>query len=216
VREFARRFVDDHDRLDVLINNAGVMPGKRIETEDGFEWTFAVNYLGPFLLTNLLTGLLVSSAPSRIINVSSESYRTAKQGLKLDDLQMTEGFSPSKAYAASKMAIILFTGELERRLGSSGVTADALHPGVVATSFGKSEESSKMMGWMMTGLKPFLRKPARGARTSVFLATADPETLQAGLYWSDEKPKDPIAPAGDPDTAMQLWLESARLVGLSS
>jgi len=215
VREFAQQYVADHARLDVLINNAGVMTGKRLATEDGFEWTLAVNYLGPFLLTNLLTSLLVSSAPSRIINVGSENYRTVKQGLNLEDLQMTEGFSPSRAYAASKMANILFTVELERRLGASGVTADVLHPGVVATSFGRSEESSKRMGWMMSGLKPFLRKPAQGARTSVFLATADRETLETGLYWSDEKPKDPIPPAVDPDVAQRLWSESARLVGLS-
>lgn len=215
VREFAQQYVADHARLDVLINNAGVMTGKRLATEDGFEWTLAVNYLGPFLLTNLLTSLLMSSAPSRIINVGSENYRTVKQGLNLEDLQMTEGFSPSRAYAASKMANILFTVELERRLGASGVTADVLHPGVVATSFGRSEESSKRMGWMMSGLKPFLRKPAQGARTSVFLATADRETLETGLYWSDEKPKDPIPPAVDPDVAQRLWSESARLVGLS-
>lgn len=215
VREFAQQYVADRARLDVLINNAGVMTGKRLATEDGFEWTLAVNYLGPFLLTNLLTSLLMSSAPSRIINVGSENYRTVKQGLNLEDLQMTEGFSPSRAYAASKMANILFTVELERRLGASGVTADVLHPGVVATSFGRSEESSKRMGWMMSGLKPFLRKPAQGARTSVFLATADRETLETGLYWSDEKPKDPIPPAVDPDVAQRLWSESARLVGLS-
>ncbi len=215
VREFARQYAADHTRLDVLINNAGVMTGKRLETEDGFEWTFAVNYLGPFLLTNLLAELLISSAPARIVNVSSENYRTAKQGLKMDDLQMTDGFSPSRAYAASKMAMILFTVELEQRIGALGVTADVLHPGVVGTSFGNSEESSRTMGWMMTGLRPFLRKPAKGARTSVFLATTDASSLEEGLYWSDEKPRVPIAPAVDPDTARRLWSESTRLVGLS-
>jgi NAD(P)-dependent dehydrogenase (short-subunit alcohol dehydrogenase family) len=215
VRAFAQQYRDAHERLDVLVNNAGVMAGPRRETPDGFEWTFAVNHLGPFLLTSMLTDLLVSTSPARIITVSSEAHRRAKAGLDLDDLQMTKGYSSSKAYAASKLANILFTVGLDRRFGASGVTARALHPGVVATSFGKGPDSPRLMGLAMSGLKPFLRKPARGARTSVLLATADDDTLGAGLYWSDEKPTDPAPPATDLDAAEHLWSESEHLVGLA-
>jgi NAD(P)-dependent dehydrogenase (short-subunit alcohol dehydrogenase family) len=214
VRAFAQDYLVNHDRLDVLINNAGTMAGGRRETPDGFEWTFGVNHLGPFLLTNLLTDLLVSSSPARIITVSSENHRSVKEGLDFDDLQMRNGYSPSKAYAASKLANILFTVELDRRLGGLGVTANALHPGVVATSFGKGPDSRKSMGLLMTLLGPFLRKPARGASTSVFLATAEEAALDAGLYWSDEVPKDPVPAAVDADAATRLWSESEHLVGL--
>jgi len=216
VRAFSAEFASEHQRIDVLINNAGTMSGKRRTTPEGFEWTFGVNYLGPFLLTNLLMPRLVESAPSRVITVSSENYRTAKKGLNFEDLQMEDGFSPSKAYAASKMATILFTVELDRRFSSSGVTARALHPGVVATSFGKGPDGSKMMGLLMTGLTPFLRKPERGAATSVYLATADGATLEAGIYWSNEAPKEPIAVAVDEDAAVRLWAESERMVGLAN
>ena len=213
VRAFAGDYLTTHDRLDVLINNAGVMAGSRRETGDGFEWTFGVNHLGPFLLTNMLTDLLVASAPSRIITVSSENHRGAKSGLNFDDLQMTNGYSSSKAYAASKLANILFTVELAGRLDASDVVAKALHPGVVATSFGKGPDSPRTMGYLMTILKPFLRKPAKGARTSVFLATRD--DVGDGLYWSDETPKEPLPAAVDTGAATRLWQDSAKLVGLA-
>lgn len=214
VRTFAADAVAHHDRLDVLINNAGTMSGRRRTTVDGYEWTIAVNHLGPFLLTNLLEPLLTDSAPSRVITVSSENHRGAKRGLDLDDLQMTEGYSPSKAYAASKLANILFTAELDRRLGPRGVTARALHPGVVATSFGKDPGSPRWMGLAMTLLTPFLSSPAEGASTSVFLASAQPAEIDGGLYWASGRPKRPGDPALDADAARNLWDLSARLVGL--
>jgi retinol dehydrogenase-14 len=214
VRAFVQDYERDHDRLDVLINNAGVMAGARRETPDGFEWTLAVNHLGPFLLTNLLTDVLVASAPARIITVSSETHRRVKDGLNFGDLQMQDGYSPSRAYDSSKLANILFTVELDRRLRDSGIAAKALHPGVVATSFGKGPDSPKWMGLLMTALKPVLRKPASGARTSVFLATASDQALEAGLYWSDETPKEPAPAATDADAAARLWSISEQLVGL--
>ena len=216
VRSFADWFVDRHPRLHVLVNNAGLMTGKRRETPDGFEWTLGVNHLGPFLLTNLLTDLLVGSAPARVINVSSQNHQTARNGLDFTDLQMTTGYSSSKAYAASKLANVLFTVELDRRLRDSGVVARALHPGVVATSFGKSAESSRMIRWGMTVIKPILKKPSQGAATSVLLASAPESEIQGGLYWSDEQPKLPTDAALDPEQARRLWVESERLVGLSS
>lgn len=164
VHAFADHYTTSHDRLDVLINNAGTMAGKRRTTPDGFEWTLAVNHLGPFLLTNLLTDLLVHRPPSRVITVSSENHRGAKNGLDFDDLQMSSGYTPSKAYAASKLANILFTAELDRRLEDRGVTARALHPGVVATNFGKGPDSPRWMGLAMTLLKPVLATPERGRR----------------------------------------------------
>jgi NAD(P)-dependent dehydrogenase (short-subunit alcohol dehydrogenase family) len=215
VRSFASRFTDEHDRLDVLVNNAGVMAGSRRETPDGFEWTFGVNHLGPFLLTNLLTPLLIEAAPSRVITVSSEVIRSARDGLDFDDLQMTRGYSPNKAYAASKLANVLFTLELDRRLGDRGVTARALHPGVVRTSFGKSAESSRWMGVLMTMLGPFLKKPEEGASTSVLLATAPDEEVARSLYWAEGSPKDPVPAAVDPASAERLWSVSEQLVGLS-
>jgi len=213
VRAFVTDFGRDHDRLDVLINNAGVMAGSRRQTVDGFEWTFGVNHLGPFLLTNLLTDMLIASAPARIINVSSEAHRSVKRGLDFDDLQMTSGYSPSKAYAASKLANILFTVELDRRLADTGVTIRALHPGVVATSFGKGAEGPRWMNVLMTVGSPLLRKPERGAASSVMLATADDEAIAVGLYWSVEKPKQPTVFATDADAASRLWAESEQLVG---
>ncbi len=214
VRAFVARFVERHDRLDVLVNNAGVLAGARRETADGFEWTFGVNHLGPFLLTNLLTDTLVDSAPARIVNVSSDAHRRTTSGLDFDDLQMASGYSSGNAYAASKLANVLFTVELDRRLADRGVTARALHPGVVATSFGKGADSPWWMGATMTVLSPFLRKPDRGAATSVFLATASDEAIEGALYWSDERPSDPIPAAVDGESAARLWDLSADLVGL--
>jgi len=215
IREFAAAYQTGHDRLDVLINNAGVMTGSRQETADGFEWTFGVNHLGPFLLTSLLTEMIIASSPARIINVSSGAHKSAKNGLDFEDLQMTNGYSSSKAYAASKLANILFTVELDRRLRPSGVTADALHPGVVATSFGKGQEGPKWMGVLMGVLKPVLRKPARGAETSVFLACADPESLEGGIYWSDCETQKPLAVATNDASAAELWTLSEKLVSQS-
>ena len=216
VREFANRYISAHDRLDVLINNAGNLSGSKRTTSDGLDWTMAANHFGPFLLTNLLRELLTASAPSRIINVSSENHRGAKSGLNFDDLQMTGGYTSSKAYAASKLAGIMFTAELDRRLGDHGIIARALHPGVVATNFGKQPGSPKWLGIAMKLLKPFLSTPEKGAATSVYLATAQPDELEGGLYWSKLKPKEPIPPAVDKDAARRLWDQSAELVGLAT
>ena len=212
VRAFAAAHTDRHDRLDILVNNAGTMADKRRTTVDGHEWTFAVNHLGPFLLTNLLTPLLTDSTPARVITVSSENHRGAKHGLNFDDLQMTSGYSPSKAYAASKLANILFTVELDRRLAPHGVTGRALHPGVVATNFGKDPDSPRWMGLAMTLLRPFLASPDKGAATSVHLAIAQPDELTAGIYWASGTPKQPSEAALDEDAALRLWDTCAQLV----
>ncbi len=214
VRRFTGWFTERHDRLDVLINNAGVISGRRRETPDGFEWTFGVNHLGPFLLTNLLTDLLVTRAPSRIINVSSDAHRSATGGLDFHDLQLTGRYSPMRAYAASKLANILFAVELDQRLAGLGVTARALHPGVVGTSFGQDTESAAYMRYGMRLVKRFFKTPAEGAATSVFLATADDAAVTGSIYWSDQAPAHPIPAALDSRAAARLWVESERLVGL--
>ena len=214
VREFATRYSTNQQRLDVLINNAGTVAGRRRTSPDGFEQTLAVNHLGPFLLTNLLTDFLIAGAPSRVITVSSENHRGAKKGLDFDDLQMANGYSSSKAYAASKLANIMFTTELDRRFRDRGITALVLHPGVVATNFGKSAGSPKWMGMAMTVLAPFLSTPEKGAATSVHLATAQPAEIDRGVYWSARKPKQPSPAALDGDAARRLWEASATLVGL--
>jgi NAD(P)-dependent dehydrogenase (short-subunit alcohol dehydrogenase family) len=214
VRGFVSDHLERHDRLDVLVNNAGTITASRATTVDGFETIFAVNHLGPFLLTNLLLPTLVASAPARIVNVSSENHRAAKQGLDLGDLQMQSGWSPSRAYAASKLANILFAAELDRRFGGDGITARALHPGVVATGFGSGPDGPRWMRVAMRVLRPFLATPEKGAATSVLIATAPDEQLD-GLYWSSGQAEEPSAQALDPEAARRLWEVSAELVGLA-
>lgn len=214
VRAFADEFTDQQDHLDVLVNNAGAMFAKREVTVDGMERTFGVNHLGPFLLTNLLAPLLEAGEPARVINVSSENHRSAKHGLDFDDLGMAKGYSASKAYGASKLANILFTLELNKRFAPQGVTARALHPGVVATNFGKGADGPRWMGVAMIVLKPLLASPDKGARTSVHLATAQQGELDGGLYWSSCQPKQPIPAALDEESASRLWDVSAGLVGV--
>jgi len=216
VRALAGRYEAEQRQIDVLINNAGTMTARRQATPDGLEKTMAVNHFGPFLLTSLLLDRLISRAPSRIITVSSENYRGAKQGLDFDDLQLTTGFTPAKAYAASKLANIVFTVELDRRFAGQGITARALHPGVVATAFGTGPDSPKRMAIAMRLLKPFLATPAKGAATSVHVATAPQADLEAGIYWSNQKPKQPSPVAIDAGAARRLWDISSALVGLAS
>lgn len=215
VRDFAADYARTHARLDVLVNNAGTMTRQRLQTSDGLEWTIAVNHLAPFLLTRLLSDLLVASAPSRVVSVSSEVHRSAKAGLDVSDLQMTRGWSARRAYAASKLATILMTAELDRRLSAYGVTARAVHPGIVASNFGSGPEGSRRMRVMMTALGPLLKKPVDGAAPVVLLATGPDDVVGQSLYWSETKPKQPSRAAQDQQAAVDLWEASERLVGLA-
>lgn len=212
VRALAGRYEADGRPIDILINNAGTMTARRETTPDGLERTMAVNHFGPFLLTNLLLPRLIDRTPSRIIVVSSENHRDARRGLDFDDLQLAARFTPSKAYAASKLANVMFTAELDRRFSDEGITARALHPGVVATDFGTGPDSPRRMAIAMRLLKPFLATPSKGAATSVHLATAPQADLEAGIYWSSQKPKQPSPAALDADAARRLWDVSAALV----
>lgn len=212
VRSFADRFGKAHKTLDVLVNNAGTISGKRSLTEEGLELTFAANFLGPFLLTQLLLPRLKSAGSARILNVSSELYRNAKKGLDFSDLQLERGFSASKAYANSKLATMLFTKELSERLSGDGISAFAIHPGVVRTKFGTGRDSSRSMALMMKILGPMLKSPEEGAATTIHLSTAQLETLKESWYWSEGKPAEPNALALDPEASARLWHTSEELI----
>jgi NAD(P)-dependent dehydrogenase (short-subunit alcohol dehydrogenase family) len=209
VRGLANEFLSANDRLDLLVNNAGLMSPKYRLSADGFELTFAVNHLAPFLLTNLLLDRLRASAPARIVTVASEAHR----GHRLDvaELARPHDWGPLKAYGRSKLCNILFTRELAARLEGSGVVATCLHPGVVATGIGQRGGMTELV-WRLA--KPFMRSPEKGAETSLFLATVpDPAPFHGGYVIGNAlTPPDPTAL--DSGVARRLWEESARLVGL--
>lgn len=212
VRGLAAQIRAQTDRLDVLINNAGVGVDRRQETVDGFELTFAVNHLAPFVLTTELLDLLEASAPARVITVSSANHVGAKT-LDLEDLQSRERFAWQDVYARSKLCNVLFTRELARRLAGTGVTANCLHPGVIATEFGAGGDLRGLNAWMFRVLKWFLPGPERGASTSVYLASSPDVAETTGRYFADCKPKRPSRLATDDALAGALWRESERLVG---
>jgi retinol dehydrogenase-12 len=210
VRQLAESVLATHDRLDLLVNNAGLMTPRFQLSEDGYELTLAVNHLAPFLLTNLLQGRLRASAPSRIVTVASQAHRGAR--LDVAALNSAEDWSPLKAYGRSKLCNILFTRALARRLRGSLVVTACLHPGVVATAIGDSAGGVVGFGWRL--VKRFLITPEKGAETPLFLATvADPAPFD-GAYVIDRRVARPDAAALDDEFGEILWRESARLVGL--
>jgi NAD(P)-dependent dehydrogenase (short-subunit alcohol dehydrogenase family) len=212
IRRFADDFLSRYDRLDVLVNNAGLMQQHRSETQDGFETTFGVNHLGHFLLTQLLLDRVKSSAPARIVNVASDAHRQARSGLDFDDLQSTKGYGGLTVYGKSKLANIYFTRELARRLEGSGVTANALHPGTVATGFGQDGDVTGVFALGFQLVRPFFKKPAQGAETSIYLASAPEVDGVTGKYFADCKEKQPTKVAQDDDAARKLWEISESLV----
>lgn len=215
IRAFATDALDRLDRIDVLLNNAGLVLGRRTETADGFETTFGVNHLGHFYLTSLLLERLRASAPARIVNVASHAHKQARHGLDFDDLQSERSYRPFQVYAKSKLANIYFTRELARRLDGTGVTANALHPGFVASRFGRDGD----IGWMgnvgMPLVRPFAISPEKGARTSVWLASSPDVEGVTGGYFFRCKPSTPTKIARNPDAARRLWDASEELVALS-
>ena len=209
VRRLAAEILSRHQRVDVLINNAGLLsPGYRL-SEDGYEMTFAVNHLAPFLLTNLLLDRLKASAPARVVTVSSSAHRGER--IDLATIAGSQGWSRRRAYGRSKLCNILFTRELARRLEGADVVAMCLHPGVVATGFGQRGGIVEL-GWRLA--KPFMISAEKGAETSVFLATvSDPSPFNGG-YLVNKRLERPDPAALDDDMARRLWEESARLVNL--
>ena len=206
VREAAAAFLARFDRLDVLINNAGIAGwGARLVTEDGLETTFAVNHLAPFLLTGLLLDRLKASAPARVITVSSVAHRNV--AFDFDNLQGERRYSGFGAYCRSKLANVLFTRELARRLEGTGVTANCLHPGVVATGIFRN-----LPGWMRAVLvSPLVLSTEKGADTLLYLATAAEVADVSGSYFVRRKPARTSRVARDPAVARRLWEASEAL-----
>ncbi len=198
-------------RMDVLLNNAGAFFSKREETPEGIERTLALNHLGYFLLTYLLRSHLIASSPARIVNVASIAHRGAT--LDLDDLQLKRSFSGWRAYQRSKLCNILFTRELARRLGSTGVTANCLHPGFVATSFGDNNQG--LFKWVLAiGKRIMAISVESGGKTPVYLAASPEVEGVTGEYFDKCKVVAPDAPARNDRTAALLWQESLKLTGL--
>lgn len=210
VDSFVEYYFNTNKQLDILINNAGTISGKRRLTNDGFELTFASNYLGSFYLTKRLLPLISENSGNRIINLSSELYRNVKGGLDLNNLQLSHGYSPSKAYANSKLAVMLFTFELVRRYAN--IESFAIHPGVIRTNFGTRPDSGLGMSLMMRLLGPVLKKPAHGARSSVLLATSPKEEIGASWYWSEGRPVEPLPIARDTEKSTKLWQLTEDLI----
>ncbi|XP_073440612.1 retinol dehydrogenase 14 [Dendrobates tinctorius] len=213
VRRFCQEVAREEPKLDVLINNAGVFQCPNTKTEDGFEMQFGVNHLGHFLLTHLLIGLLKSSAPSRIVVVSSKLYKYGE--INFDDLNSEKDYSRSFAYSRSKLANILFTRELARRLEGTGVTVNVLHPGIVRTNLGRHINIPVLVKPLFNVVSwAFFKSPAEGAQTSVFLASSPEVEGVSGKYFGDCKEEDLIPKAMDDLVARKLWDISEVMVGL--
>lgn len=216
VRRGADEILEQAPRVDVLINNAGLVLSERHETVDGFEATFATNHLGPFLLTNLLLDRLRASAPSRIVNVASTAHSAARKGIPFDDLQSTKRYRGMRVYGESKLANILFTLELARRLAGTGVTANSLHPGTVRTGYGADGDTRGILAFGIKISQPFFLSPAKGARTSIYLASSPDVEGVTGEYFVKCKPAEPRRWAQDAEAAQHLWQVSEELVGLGA
>jgi NAD(P)-dependent dehydrogenase (short-subunit alcohol dehydrogenase family) len=213
VRRLAGEVLGSLPRIDVLVNNVGGYWDTRHVTADGLERTFALNHLAPFLLTNLLLDRLKQRAPARVVTVSSGAHTMGR--IDFDDLGGAPSYSGMRAYSQSKLANILFTYELARRLGSSGVTANALHPGVVRTGFG-AEDSGSLQRLFTPLMRPFMKSPAQGAATSIYLATSHEVAGVTGCYFAGCKRKGSSKRSSDEATAARLWQVSADLVGLTA
>jgi len=212
VRRLARDVLAAYPRLDVLINNVGGFWARRHVTADGLEHTFALNHLAPFLLTNLLIDRLRASAPARIVTVSSGAQSMGR--IDFDDLMGELTYSGQRAYSQSKLANVMFTYELARRLDGSGVTANTLHPGVTRTAFG-AEDGIRVMAPIIAALRPFMRSPRRGAETSVFLASSPDAAGISGRFFENRKERASQKASHDSATTARLWEVSADLVGLA-
>lgn len=213
VRRLAGDVLGRHGRLDVLVNNAGVISPRRQLTADGLETTFATNHLGPFLLTSLLRGLLERSAPARVVTVSSAAHKQVR-AIPWDDLPRGAQSGQAQAYPVSKVLNILFTAELARRLAGTGVTANCLHPGFVRTSLGR--DVTGVLGTVLPMILRFRPGPEAGARTSVYLASSPEVADVTGGYFVNCKPAEPSALAKDTQAAARLWALSEDLVGLAT
>ena len=211
VRQLAAEVLAAYPRLDVLLNNVGGFWAHRHVTVDGLERTFALNHLAPFLLTDLLLDRLVASAPARVVTVSSGAQAMGK--IDFDDLMGERRYSGQRAYNQSKLANVMFTYELAGRLQGTGVTANALHPGMTNTGF-SAEDPARAFAPLVAILRPFMRSPERGADTAVYLASSPELEGVTGRYFSDRKARKSSKSSYDGATTARLWDVSDELVGL--
>ena len=211
VRKLSDDFKSKFKRLDILVNNAGAVFDKRFETADGLEMTFALNHLSYFLLTDLLLDTIKASVPSRIINVSSDAHKGAK--INFDDIQGKKKYGAMRAYGQSKLANILFTYELARKLEGSGVTSNALHPGFVASSFGSNMSGAFRL--LIRFFQLFALSSEKGAETSIYLATSLDVANTTGKYFVKKKEVSTSVVSYDNKVAEKLWKVSEELTNLS-
>jgi NAD(P)-dependent dehydrogenase (short-subunit alcohol dehydrogenase family) len=212
IRKLASEIKSKYSRLDILVNNAGGIFGKRVLTVDGLELTFALNHLAYFLLTNLLLEILKAAPAGRVVNVSSQAHRYGS--MEFDDPGFEKGYNAMKSYAQSKLANLLFTYELSRRLAGTGITANALHPGVVRTGFGK--ELSGIAGLVFKRLDFLMRSPEKGAETVIWLASSSEPKQLTGKYFCDRREIRSSRVSYDHDAAKRLWESSVQMTGLES
>jgi retinol dehydrogenase-14 len=200
------------DRLDVLVNNAGGTWSQRVLTKQGFEQTFGVNHLGPFYLTMLLLDRIKVSAPSRIVNLSSVGHHFAFGGIRFDDLQGEKRYVTFDAYSQSKLANVLFTRELAKKLEGSGVTVNAVHPGAVRSGFGMDGDLNPLLTFGNHFIRPFEISPKSGAKTSIYLASSPEVEGKTGQYWVRRRPGRMSPKAKDDAVATRLWDVSEKLL----
>jgi len=208
VRRLASEYKIKHDRLHVLVNNAGVVLRRRTLSEEGIEMQLAVNHLAPFLLTNLLLDVLKAGVPSRVVTLSSGMYRTAS--LDLGNLQGEKSYKAMRQYALTKLLNIYFTYELSRRLEGTGVTANCLGPGFTATDLGRDFSAFSQLGMRILG-----KKKERGARTGIYLASSSEVEAVTGKYFENSKAIPTSAPTYDRETARDIWQISEKMTGLA-
>jgi NAD(P)-dependent dehydrogenase (short-subunit alcohol dehydrogenase family) len=212
VREVAADLLSRFGHIDVLMNNAGaIYPAKQL-TQDGFEMTWQVNYLAPFLLTNLLKPALIGAPHPRVICVSSDAHQAAWRGLRFDDLNGERSWSSFGAYAAAKLADIMFAAELARRWAPLGITSNSVHPGIVRTGFGRSGDWNERGLWTLTNR--WALTPEEGADTLVYLASSPEVEGISGEYFYRRAPKRPNGPARDVEAQQRLWRETALTLGM--
>ncbi len=210
VRQLAETFKQKYTRLDVLLNNAGGYFAKRGESKDGIEMTWALNHLNYFLLTDVLLDVITASAPARIVNVSSGAHTGAKR-INFEDVEFKTGYNGWTAYSQSKLANVMFTYELARRLDGTKVTANVLHPGFVATGFGHNNGS--LMNFGMSAIQKIAaKKPEQGAATSVYLASSPEVEGVTGKYFSDKKETRSSAASHDMNAQQRMWNLSEQMV----
>ncbi len=205
VRPLAETILNRYESVNVLVNNAGIFSLRSKRTAEGFERTFAVNYFAPFLLTHLLLDRLKKSSPSRVVNVSSVSHFGGH--LDLEELEKKGGASAFKAYSNSKLALVMFTYELAKRIKDTGVTVNCLHPGAVSTSIWRIPSALT---------RPFMLSAKNGAKTSIYLSSSPEVEGESGQYYEKMKPKRSSDASYDEEKARRLWDLSLRLVGLAS